>query len=218
MFFCIFFIYKTFFYHEKIVKIITCEEQFDNFDDALKKVEIYNYRKDFENASSTITGANIAWQEFLKMNQAGKCVIFQSDTNLAKKLFVITESISKAHEIAQEKSFESACQLALTARADLLKLKKDNSAYDISLELFDFFIEIDKLEKVEKKAEVMSILPDLKYKFTGLKQYNPNDNFLRIISEMEKNIGYLDKFLDGPDFQKAKSDLSDLFWEIYYEY
>lgn len=219
IFFSIFFIYKIFFYHEKrIEKLITCEDLLDGFDDALKEVAVNDHRKNCVNSGEPISRANRYWREYMDADKVGRCTIFRSVRYFDKKAFLVTQAIGKAEEIFLEKNPENACQLALSARADFVQLKKDNKRLDISAEIFTLFKEIDKLEKAGKKAEVMQILPDLKYQFTLLKQYGPDENYLRIIVGMETAIGRLDKFLDGPDFQKAKSDLITLFWEMYYRY
>lgn len=219
LFFAMFFAYKIFFYHEKpIEKTAVCEEPLDRFADALKEIKIKEYHKECTDAAEVIGRANQAWQEYIGMSKNETCTVLSKDKNFDKKIFVITETIRQANEFILEKKFAAACGQALAAKADLDELKKDSNIPDISTEIFDLFIQIDKLGAMKKKAEVMAILPDLKYKFTLLKQFYIDEEYQRLLSGMETQIGYLDKFLDGPDFQKAQVDLQALFWEMYYGY
>jgi len=218
-FFLILFIWKIFLYHEKRTeKSLVCEDLLDGFEDALKDVAVRNYRNDCMSAGEAIGRAHRYWQEYASFSKAGKCVIFSPDRNRDKRLFLITDAIRKSEEGVLENKPEYACQFALEAKAELGELKKSDNVLDFGAEIFALFIEIDKLEKTGNKAEVMQILPNLKYQFTLLKQYGPDEKYLCLISDMENAIGHLDKFLDGPDFQKAKSDLVILFWEMYYRY
>lgn len=219
IFLLVFSAYKIFFdKKESAPKSITCEQALAGLHSALKEIAAKDLAGECAQTGEAIERAAQAWQAYYPIRKSAACAVFEQNEYLDKKLYPIGEAIRQAQETFLEKNFETACRMALAAKADLENLKKENNIFTADAEMSDLLSEIEKLETAQSKAEIEKILPEIKYKFALLKQYAPDAEYARLISGMEAQIANLDKYLDGPDLQKAQAELLALFWKLYYGY
>lgn len=159
-----------------------------------------------------------AWEVFVVEFKDNQPKEFERTRDWNRKLTAILEHERKANELTLEGELGLAKKENELAGEIYSKIKKENNILEISDEMLAFYKSIEKIISAEAREDIKKELPELKYNFTVLKEFNIDDKYNELIARLEEIISDLDKLLDGPDFRKAQAELEPVFMELYMGY
>lgn len=216
--------------------ILLCVIIFNNKKDVTKKdgpsleeittVINQTYKKgallDFENNETSILDSSskslLAWEEMYKVFGSEQPEKYKKTDDWHEKVQLILEHEKRANKFLKNGEEEQAKGELAQSREIFGKIKEENNINSISTEMLDVYKDILVVANAQNKQEAEPSLQKLKYKFTVLKEHNFDDNSSKLLLDMEKTIGQLDRSADGPEFKKAQADLKIIFEKIYMEY
>ncbi len=166
---------------------------------------------------NNLTDSYSAWKGYVETFKDHQPEQYKKTKDWPKKLYQILEYMRKAEELSKENDPESALQQQAAAQEIFQKIKEENGELVLNADLLLFYDDARKIAIADWK-DVKTMLPDLKYQFTVLKGYRRDENYQRLILNLEDILGRMDRYLDGSDFRAAQSELLPAFLELYKRY
>ena len=199
-------------------KEVVLEEVVKEIDDTNKMAIFLTLNESDEGTLSAVSASLQTWEKFVFAFKDNQPIEYQKTRDWDRKLITILEHARKADELVKENKLPQAGEETKKIREIFKKIKEENGILDISDEMIAFYEVGKKVTEADTREDVALSLPDLKYRFTVLKEYSIDEDYDQLIKKLEDIIAKLDKFLDGPDFRKAQSELAPVFMELYLEY
>ncbi|MCK5211149.1 hypothetical protein KAJ89_00445 [Candidatus Parcubacteria bacterium] len=197
---------------------VVLEELVKEIDESSKMSILLSFKEPGEETVSAVSESLQAWEKFVFAFKDNQPIEYQKTRDWDRKLMIILEHARKADELVKENKLAEAGEETKMLREIFKKIKEENGILDISDEMIAFYEAGKKVIEAGTREEVALKLPDLKYRFTILKEYSIDEDYDELIKKLEEIIAKLDKFLDGPDFRKAQSELEPVFMELYLKY
>ncbi len=127
----------------------------------------------------------------------------------------LAKNACKANELAKENDLVKALAMAVATDQESVE-KSVNPQLAIDPVLVRFYEQSRDFLAAAGKENISRNLNDLKYTFTELKSRPTEGSSGELLAELERTIGDLDRLLPGPDYEQARSRLSELTEEIYF--
>ncbi len=199
-------------------KEVVLKELVKEIDNSSKMTILLSLKEPGKETVSAVSESLKAWEKFVFAFKDDQPIEYQKTRDWEKKLIIILEHARKADELVKENKLSQAGEETKMLRKIFKKIKEENGILDISDEMIAFYETGKKITETDTREEVALNLPDLKYRFTVLKEYSIDESYDELMKKLEDIIAKLDKLLDGPDFRKAQSELAPVFMELYLKY
>lgn len=201
-----------------IIKEKSFDERLIAFTASYKITFLALRQKEYNNAEKSSLKSFRLWEEVVNSYKDKRPKAFNKTAQWNKKLNSIGDLLGQAEQLIKINNYSEAYTKYDTVRRELRKIRQENNIKNAGDEMINFDDQLVEIIKTDKKAGVLPHLDALKLSFTMLKEYQFDENYVKLLEEMEKTIGELDKLLDGPDYQRALKRLPELFYKLYLQY
>lgn len=195
-----------------------CEEHYRRFERIFRDIRLRQAVYPGQPEEVIFEGLAKPWDAFYALRKNADCELRPPDKDAEKAIYLLNDYIQKTNEFYLEKDLPAAAANFNKAASSLRQYKQNNNIFYVDDILLEMYPSLIKVNIATGKKEAGMYLEDLKFKFTGLKQYNEISEFTALVSQMEQNIAALDRLLWGLEYIAAKEKILDLFLEMYYGY
>lgn len=184
------------------------------FNTYYKTALIATRQGDAPKSEIALQSAITSWRDIANYYRSNQPVDYMKTKDWLAKINNIYELVIKAENfIPQKKLAEAHGNLVAIGQA-LSAMRQENDKKTIGDDLLSFYENVKAASDAPDKTEVMKKLPDLKLRFTILKEYNINAEYKKEIGNLEEIIGAIDR-LEGPDWAKAHKALEPAFNQLF---
>lgn len=183
------------------------------YSDNLKKIAIAVQRDDISRVEVWALNLAEAGDEIAKRYSKNKPIEYSKTSEWEKELVDIAMQSKKINELVKEKNLAQTRELVNNVRFKLQKIRRENNIKNISDDMLDLQVAVDRLNAESQKKQSLDAINDFKFNFTKLKEYRLGEEYDKIISEIEAVISQVD-YTTGSSFESAKQKLKPLFIKL----